>query len=342
MALAMAANGAEGETRSEILNAADIDDIDAFNDYSKELIDAYSKTDALKLSVANSIWINTDKTQSRFSDSYVKKINEFYDGEAGEVNNSNAVDTVNKWVSDKTNERIKSVTDSTDFDSLLLNAVYFKGRWDNEFSKDNTKPDTFTDRNGEKSQIDFMNRTGWYDYCVTNGTKIVRLPYKSVIYEDSEDYIGGAVSLENVSMYLIMDENKAVNPQETIDSAFADSKLGNTYMNLSIPKFKVEYSSSLKDMLEKLGVSKMFDESTAEFGAMYDGNDFYVKDVLHKTYVNVDEEGTEAAAVTAVAMVVASLPPEPIDVKYDKPFTFVIRDDSRGEVLFMGEYAFAE
>jgi serpin B len=163
-----------------------------------------------------------------------------------------------------------------------------------------------------------------------------------VIYEDSEDYIGGAVSLENVSMYLIMDENKAVNPQETIDSVFADNKFGNTYMNLSIPKFKVEYSSSLKDMLEKLGVSKMFDESAAEFGAMYDGNDFYVKDVLHKTYVNVDEEGTEAAAVTAVAMSGASLPPEPIDVKYDKPFTFVIRDDSRGEVLFMGEYAFAE
>lgn len=109
-----------------------------------------------------------------------------------------------------------------------------------------------------------------------------------------------------------------------------------------MPKFESEFDTSLIDIMNKLGVEDAFEHSKADFTNMFDSGNMYLMAAMHKTYIKVDERGTEAAAVTGLFGGATSVPPEPIVVKFDTPFTYVIRDDANGEILFIGEYAFAE
>ena len=334
MAFAMAANGASGETKSQIENALGITDLEAYNNTSKTLIEKYNEADILQLNVANSIWINSSATSQRFSADYSDKLKEFFDAETFVRDSKTIVSDVNGWVSDKTNGKIPSITDNADFWSMLINAVYFKGAWQNEFSTYATKPDIFTDRNGKENEIDFMNRTGYYKYINDGKNEIICLPYKTGYFDEKN---GDNIFYDlNIAMYLVNGDFS-----ENILNEFAENA-ESKYISLSMPKFKFEYSTSLKGIMQKLGVDSAFNIQKADFTGMFDGGNMFITDALHKTYINVDEKGTEAAAVTAIAMAGSALPPEPIEVKYNKPFTFVIRDNDSGEILFLGEYAFAE
>jgi len=331
MAFAMAANGASGETKSQIENALGITDLEAYNSTSKTLIEKYNEADILQLNVANSIWINSSATSQRFSADYSDKLKEFYDAETFVRDSKTIVSDVNGWVSDKTNGKIPSITDNADFWSMLINAVYFKGAWQNEFSTYATKPDIFTDRNGKENEIDFMNRTAYFSYYKHDNCEIIELPYKRASYNEETNEMT-SYDLD-ISMYLVKGD---------FSEQVLCNDLSSTYVSLSMPKFKFEYSTSLKGIMQKLGVDSAFNIQKADFTGMFDGGNMFITDALHKTYINVDEKGTEAAAVTAIAMAGSALPPEPIEVKYNNPFTFVIRDNASGEILFLGEYAFAE
>lgn len=340
MALALAANGAEGETRDEILAACDIDDLDAFNQYSREMIDRYSQADILSLDIANSIWLNTDNTDSKFAQSYKDTLAKYYGAEAAEVNNGNAVSTVNKWVSGKTREKIPGIIDDSNFAAALVNAVYFKAHWEDEFSEYATEKEDFTEADGKIAQVDMMRRTAYMNYYSDGQTQIAELPYRN--YENQVDENGritGQTGYDdiNVSMYVILGEDK--NPEELLNKA----ELSRTYVALSMPKFKTEFDITLNGALKALGINRAFD-SDAQFGPMFDSGDFKIDKALHKTYINVDEEGTEAAAVTAIMMSGSSIRdmPEPVELKLDRPFTYVIRDNISGEILFVGRFAYAE
>lgn len=340
MALALAANGADGETKAEILSAADISDLDSFNKASKDKIERYTKADVLQLNVANSIWLNKSRTDSRFSDSYKTALSEYYGATADIVDDSSAVDTINKWVSEKTNEKIPSIINSSDFWAMLVNAVYFKGAWENEFMEGATAKDTFHNADGSTSETDFMHDTGWYSYCNADGSQIIELPYKNRAEKISEngDFLGVEQYDDlDISMYVILSDN-AVNPQSLILSAKAADKFEHTYVNLSMPKFEFDYSTSLNDILKQLGIKRAFEEN-AEFSKMLDSGNIQITDTIHKTYIKVDEKGTEAAAVTGIGMAGSALPPEPIEFKADKPFEFVIMDNTDGSVLFAGRAA---
>ena len=139
-------------------------------------------------------------------------------------------------------------------------------------------------------------------------------------------------------MYLI----RGAYSENTLSNLIENSSLTNKRIKLSIPKFESEFDTSLIDIMNKLGVVDAFEDEKADFRKMFDSGNMFLMAALHKTYIKVDEKGTEAAAVTALAGGAASAPPEPIVVKFDTPFTYVIRDDANGEILFMGEYAFAE
>lgn len=157
------------------------------------------------------------------------------------------------------------------------------------------------------------------------------------IYDEAkDDYFEQNFDDTEIRMYLMMSDH-AFNPEEILNK----STLKSTYMNLSVPKFNIEYDDDITPLLQNIGINKAFG-SGAEFTKICDGVNMYFDSVIHKTYISVNEEGTEAAAVTAVLLFGAPRPPEPIDVFYNKPFTFVIKDDKNGEILFMGEYAFAE
>lgn len=340
MALALLANGASGDTKTEILNSIGVTDIDEFNNYSKELIKRYCESDILKLNIANSIWINKDKTAQKFSENYKEKIIDFYDGEVKIVDSSNAVKEINSWVRKKTNEKITGIINSADFYSMLINAIYFKGAWQSEFNEGLTKPDIFNNADGTKISLDFMNKTSWISYAETKSSQMIELKYKNCVdnFNDNGDYIDSLVYDDlDVSMYFIMSDED-INVEEELVANINDKSFKSKYIKLSLPKFIIEYETTLTKMLGNIGVSSAFDPYLADFYKMFDNGNMFVTDAIHKTYINVDEKGTEAAAITAISMATSSLPPEPMELKFNKPFYFVIRDNIAGEILFMGRY----
>lgn len=344
MALALAANGAQGNTQKEILNCICVSDLNSFNDLSKQLIERYSKTENLKLSIANSIWINSDKTKQSFSPDYEIEAKEFYNADVKTTNNKNAVSDVNSWVNKKTNGKIPTIIDNPDFWASIVNAIYFKGAWQKEFSKSATKKDDFTSQNGSVSQVDFMNKLSWMPIYNSGGITVAELPYKNRFDKVSSDgtYLGSDVYNDlNVSMYLIMGEN-IENPESELNNVINSNLLNSSYTKFSMPKFKIEFETSLNEILNKLGITDAFSIEKADFKKMFNMGNMFITNTIHKTYISVDEKGTEAAAVTAIAMAGSALPPEPVEIKFNKPFYFVIRDNSSAETLFIGRYAFPQ
>ena len=337
MALALAANGAEGKTEKEIVNALGIFDINGINTLSKELIEKFSKSENLKFDIANSIWINKSSTPQNFSADYKNLVKEYYSAEVGTVDKQNAAIKINSWISDKTNGKIDSIVENPNFDAMLVNAIYFKGLWEEEFNKHATKQEEFYNLDGSISKPYFMNKTDWINYASEGGTKVIELPYKNRFdsFTENGEYTGTQVFDDvDVSMYLIMtdsDKNLAKNLNEMV---YLD-RFERKYINLSLPKFKIEYETSLNDALKAIGINKAFD-ADAEFEKMFDSGNMFFTDTIHKTFISVDEYGTEAAAVTSIAMAGSALPPEPIEVKFNKPFYFAIRDNISGEILFVG------
>lgn len=337
-AFLLASNGAEDETLNEILDVFGIDNLETANKEAREFIEKYSKSDILRLDIANSIWLNSDNASSSFNKNYEETVkNELY-AQSRMVDNNNAVDSINNWVSEKTNGKINGIINTPDFESMLINAVYFKGIWEDEFSKSNTRKDTFTNRDGTETQVDFMHKTTYYNYFAKGNTKVIELPYKTRISTVDEKGAIKTESLDNtsVSMYLIMSDNE-YNPVDLLEN----TDFINGRVSLYMPSFTTEYSMNLNDILKNMGIKKAFSGS-AEFGKMFDEGSYAISDVLHKTYIKVDEQGTEAAAVTSITLGTTALPEEPIEVKFNKPFTYVIKDKVNGEILFVGEYAYAD
>ncbi len=338
MAFAMAANGAGGETKSQLLNALEIDDLENYNQTVKAMIDTYNQSDILKFNIANSIWMNQDKTAQNFSEGFQKVLSESFHAQAGKVTGTNALETINGWVDKQTNGKIKSIISDSNFWAMLVNAVYFKGAWEDEFYEGATSKEAFTDRNGQKTDIDFMHQTGYLNYYKDADVEVIELPYKNsaVKIDENGEYEGFDRYDFDISMYAVKGTYRDAALKE-----IADGKLSRTYIDLSFPKFKVEFSTDLNDYMKNLGITDAFDGQKADFKSMFDSGNMWITKALHKTYIAVDEKGTEAAAVTAIGMAGSALPPQPVTVKFNEPFTFVIRDNTSGEVLFIGEYAFA-
>lgn len=334
MAMSLAANGANGITKDEILTAFGIDNLDSYNTAAKELIERYEGTSSVKLNVANSIWLNKDVAGKdiKFTDEYKKLVSEYYKGTAGEEDAKNIAMKINSWVEKKTNNKIKNLLPEGDakFLSVLVNTIYFKGEWAEQFEEYATKEEDFTDRNGKVEKTDFMHKTERYRFYEDENMKMVRVPYK-----------GG-----KTAMYLVLPTNG-----DKMDIATALDNMNSYEVRLSFPKFKTEYSLSFKEILKHIGIEKAFEKWEAEFDEVMfegvkEGENVYVDDVLQKTFIEVDENGTEAAAATAVIMNEAtSIGPgmeEIKEFKADRPFIYFIRDDVTHEVLFIGEYAFTK
>lgn len=334
MAMSLAANGADGTTKDEILTAFGIDNLDSYNTAAKELIERYEGTSSVKLNVANSIWLNKDVAGKdiKFTDEYKKLVSEYYKGTASEEDAKNIAMKINSWVEKKTNNKIKNLLPEGDakFLSVLVNTIYFKGEWAEQFEEYATKEEDFTDRNGKIEKTDFMHKTERYRFYEDENMKMVRVPYK-----------GG-----KTAMYLVLPTNG-----DKMDIATALDNMNSYEVRLSFPKFKTEYSLSFKEILKHIGIEKAFEKWEAEFDEVMfkgvkEGENVYVDDVLQKTFIEVDENGTEAAAATAVIMNKAtSIGPgmeEIKEFKADRPFIYFIRDDVTHEVLFIGEYAFTK
>lgn len=339
MAFMMAANGATGETLDEILKALEISDKNEYNEMAKALISEYRNSGAVEINIANAIWMNEDNADFVFDKSYTDLLNEYFEAEASISDNKKIVNEVNNWVNDKTKGKIPTIINDPYFTAVLLNAIYFKGAWADEFPEHATSSRNFTDRNGKCHSIDFMNKTDSINYFKDEFIEVLELPYRNYTYNEKNDEFKRYDT--DISMYLV--RNRFEYEDEMLTKCIEENKLTSTYMNFSMPKFCVEYSAGISDVMKNLGINKAFDKRYADFTKMVTGGNMYITDAIHKTYISVDEKGTEAAAVTAVMMdATSAMRPEPIKVSFDTPFTFVIRDNKNGITLFIGEYAFTE
>ena len=351
LCLAMLANGAKGETQQELLNALSIDDLDAFNQSVKELLETYdSYARIMSLETANSLWLNQSQLggEGEFLPDYVRGMDEFFRAAVEEVTNADSVERVNAWVSEKTHGKIPTILteDNREFVTALVNAVYFKAAWENEFNEERTDKADFTNADGTTGTVDMMHQTDGFGYYATPGIEALEMPYKNYAVDnevgDNWEYFRDA----DFSMYLVKADN-TLDVQNFLDNA--EFTYGD--VNVSVPKFKVEYSAALDEALQALGVRTVYDPENADLTAMLDpsslpGQQHFLDTVLHKTYIAVDEKGTEAAAVTAAMTGEgAAMPSRPEMVRTftaDSPFWFVIRDNAKGEILFTGRYETAK
>ncbi len=326
MAMMMAANGANDYTQKEILSALGVSSIDEYNQKANDIITRYNSNKDVNLNVANSIWLNkTEAMGANFKDTYKKIISDFYKGVAREENADTIASKINDFIAKETNNKITNVLPTerpAGFLSALVNTIYFKGSFENQFDTANTKKDTFTDRNGNKSEIDFMNQTKHFGYYENDGVQMLKMNYSG----------------RDIAMYILLnDDDKDVDINDII------SKMEYKKVSVSMPKFKTEFTKSFVDVLKQMGINIAF-TNVADFSNMFDNVEVHISDVIHKTFIEVDENGTEAAAATVILMTKNSLPmPEEIkEFKANRPFTYFIRDEVSGEILFLGEYAFTK
>ena len=337
LALAMAYNGADGTTRQAMARALELEgmSLDEVNRSFANLKAALTpKDDKIQLKIANSLWARDGFT---LRPSFIKRNEQYYDAKIAclDFADPSASQTINSWVSKNTEGKIEKIIEEIPSNAVLflINAIYFKGRWQVEFKKENTKPDVFNLRGGEQKKVQMMSQSGTFSYYKGKDFQSVALPYGE-----------GSVSMllflpdELVSLDQF-ERNLTIENWDTWTRGFRG-----TPGDLMLPRFKVEWESKLNDALKTLGMGEAFAPGGANFSQMAElnsGNEIYISEVKHKSWAEVNEEGTVAAAVTSVGASIVSYqkPREKFIMKVDRPFFFAIRDNQTGVVLFMGSVA---
>jgi len=336
-ALAMTYNGAEGKTRQAMARTLEIEgtglnDVNsAFADLQRMLGNADPK---VQLKIANSLWV---KQGLNLKPDFIERSKQYYAAEVTNLdfNKPAAPLTINSWVRNKTDNLIDKIVDQISPETILflVNAMYFKGQWENEFDKEKTKEDDFQLPTGRQKKVQMMSQSGRYRYFADKDFQAVSLTYGT----------------GRTSMYVFL-------PDERITLKEFEGKLTienwESWMKsfrmapgeVMLPRFKVEYETDLNDALKTLGMSEAFDPNLADFSGIAEvkqGGRIYISKVKHKTFAEVNEEGTKAAAVTGVEMGVTSaiVPTQPFTMKVNRPFLFVIRDNATGTILFIGSIA---
>ncbi|MCA6518819.1 MAG: serpin family protein [Pseudanabaena sp. M110S1SP2A07QC] len=331
IALSMTYNGASGETQEAIAKALELQNIkiDEINDYNRNIQELLANGDTnVELNIANSLWARKDIALEQ---TFLNKVKEFYQAEISNLDfkDPKAANTINAWVKKNTKDKIDKIVDRIEPDSMLflINAVYFKGKWEAPFEKSLTKPQPFTLADGTKIQHPAMSRSGEYRYYDTPTFQAISLPYGTGRFS-MEIFLPKSKS----SLLEFQKQLTAKNWQEW------STKFTRKEGLIQLPRFKVEYETSLKSALQNMGMAIAFDSDKADFRNLSTIKAF-IGEVKHKTFVEVNEEGTEAAAATSIEMKVTSASPSeetPFQMIVDHPFFFAISDRQTGTIIFMG------
>ena len=330
-ALGMLVNGAEGETKDEIMNVLGYNDIDNLNEYSKELAGILTSTPdaSISFSIANSIWHAQDFT---IKDAFIQTNETFYDAEVNEINfrSPDAIDIINKWCSDKTKNKIPKALEELNEETmaLLINALYFKSPWYYGFYESSTYKDLFYAEDGSSANVDIMHTSGTYLYKSDSYAEYLEIPFGNYMFDKAYNMIvilpNEDKTVQNVFNYVDYD------PSWTSD--YSRSEL----VRLSLPKFKIDFSYKLeKYILPEMGMKIPFTPA-ANFNGI--GQDLFVNGVIHKTTIDVNEYGVEAAAVTIATWVGSDgSTPTYKNFNINRPFLFSICEKTTGAVLFVGK-----
>ena len=331
LALLMTYNGASGATQEAMAVTLGVGELDrqAVNSAVVGLLHKFSELGPeVQLNIANSIWA---KKGVRFREDFLGTNMEYYCAQttALDFGNPASLKTINGWVSDRTQGKIDSIIDriSPLHVMFLINAIYFNGTWLDEFRPEDTADRPFHLEDGGTEPHPMMTRSGKYSYLKGGGFQAVKLPY---LKREIGMYIFLPTTNTTLDQFLHGLEQKSL---ETWLDKFVHRE-----GEVVIPRFEMEYESELNETLAALGMDIAFGPG-ADFSGMTGERGLFIDYVKHKAVLEVDEEGTEAAAVTVVAMAVASAispAPPPFKLVADRPFFFVIRDDSTGTLLFAG------
>lgn len=325
MSVGMTANGAEGATRDAIYKTLQYEGYaqDFINQYYQKIIYALPNLDPeVQVDIANSIWYKDDfKVVPRF----LKTNATYYQATAEALNFSDpkSVEIINAWVDKKTQGKIPTIIDNIpgDLRMMLINALYFKGAWKTPFKKEATRSDQFTAPSGAV-QTAFMHRQGSMPVWVNDQLRAVELPYG-----EHKTY----------SMLAVL-PNPGVSPAEVLKSLnetpLSDAEFTPRMVSLDLPKFKFAYEQTLNDALSALGLQPAMNDR-ADFTGISAQGGLRISEVKHKTFIEVNEEGTEAAAVTSTGISVTSMP-QYFEMRFDHPFLFFIKENKTGLILFSG------
>ncbi|MGD8922737.1 MAG: serpin family protein [Candidatus Zixiibacteriota bacterium] len=326
-ALGMAYNGAGGETREQIKQALSFSGLtpEQINQSYQQLFSYPNGLDSnVRIEIANSIWYDARYT---VKDGFIETNHKYFDAEITPLNfkSGTAADIINSWVNRSTHGKVSRIVEKP-LDPLmamsLINAVYFKGTWTNPFQL--TTGDFFLSSSGAKQPIMMMHITNSMKYYDNPELQMVDLPYGE-----------GTYSMTIILPRQDMDINQFV-------LSLTEERLNDWMMALSmkagslaLPRFKLEYETSLNEALQLLGIQDAFDARKADFSGMSDNTGLVISNVKHKTFVEVNEIGTEAAAVTGETINVGP-GPEPFVMNVNRPFVYMIRDRDTNTILFIG------
>lgn len=326
VAIAMIYNGAHAETSQVLAKALGLTDVPLaqVNDTNKALLRLLeTQGDKVQLTLANSVWTRKGLT---LDDDFVSTLETAYasEVEAFDPVANGAADMVNHWVSSKTQGKITALVSDGMLRAaivVVLNAIYFKGLWAAPFQPRRTKEQYFMLADGTTKLHPMMSRTGRYRYSETDLFQAVCLPYAN---EQTSLYV--FLPRESVSLLSFCSQLTAENWRTWL------SHFRSGDVTLTLPRFKAQYDCRLKESLTALGLGNAF-SSEANFSGMGAGN-LTISDVIHKAVIELNEQGSEAVAATAVMMVRST--PRQVSVNVNRPFFYAIRDDSLDVVLFMG------
>lgn len=332
-AIAMTYEGARGQTAEEIQKVFHFP-----NDREKmrsDFVDIYNglnKADKpYKLNTANALWAQKDYA---FLSDYFNTVQTYYDGRVTNLDfktdTENSRKTINDWVANKTNDRIKDLIPPGAIDPLtrlvLTNAIYFKANWTTQFDNRSTNDKDFQLSSGSNVSVKMMHMVSNFNYSETSTLQILEMPYLG----------------NDLSMIIILPKDNSLNQ---LENSFSTDNLANwkkdmayTKVSVSLPKFKFETTYLMANDLKGMGMPTAFSGS-ADFSGMTGNRDLQITQVIHKTFVEVTESGTEAAAATAVIMGMTATPgptPEPKIFNADHPFLFIIQQKDTGNILFLG------
>lgn len=335
LALGMTTNGANGATLSSLLDLLipNGGTLQQFNAANKHYLASITQLNDVELSIANSLWLNK---KMNFDQAFLSKTKDVYHASAKSLDFSarSSLTSINSWVSDATRGTIKTILDSLDPEALmyLINAVYFKGDWKIPFTKESTYKENFFTEDMVVS-APFMHQTAHLPYAKALDAQILMMNYTN------ERFALLAIlpsEFTDLGSWLASQKEQGGFTQRMFAAV---ESLQSNRMELSLPKFEASYTKSLVDDLKQLGMNDPFDASKADFSLMSEsrGKDLVIGEVLHKSFIRVDEKGSEAAAVTSIMMKATSMPyREELQLSFDRPFFYAIIDKQAKIPLFMG------
>lgn len=335
--MSMLANGADGETQQQILatlgwagEGIQQPSLQDINDYSRMLIEKTARLDkAVTVEIANYVAVNKEfKLNSKFQ----KSVERDYKAGVESLNftSPSTLKRINDWCNDRTHGMIPSIINELDPDavSYLMNAIYFNGTWKDKFSKEETKQEMFRGYTRDIQYVDMMHRHGEYFYADGDGYSAVSIPYGNGAFRMTVILPSEGSFLRDVMAS--MDGGKFQALQRSMEKCNVD---------LKIPRFTTEVDLPLNDIISALGAPLIFSPQ-ADFSQFARG-DFYVSKMFQKAKIEVSEEGTKAAAVTAAIMMMSAMRPEKkrnVVFHADSPFAYIISENSTGSIYFMGQY----